>query len=186
MWVPLLGYNVRYRENYDINPSNLHVRRSDTGRRVRTTNTGRLMLHGKWVHIADVVRDHRALRLVRNADDDEGDDDDEEDYDFKGDSEEDDEEEQQQQQEEEEEVQIVNDEDEDEDEEEEEEEDEAQPRTVAPSPAAIPNARGVVIWLSTVWNICVLMALIAYIWSRESSHASSATAPPSNGVYHWA
>jgi hypothetical protein len=181
MWVPLMGYNVRYRENYDINPSNLHVRRSDTGRRVRTTNTGRLMLHGKWVHIADVVRDHRALRLVRNADDEC--DDDEEDYDFKGDSEADDQEEE----EEEEEVQIVEesprcDEDEEDDEEEELE---------AAAPAAAPvvihsNARGFVIWLSTVWNICVLMALIAYIWSRESSAASSATAPPPNGVYYWA
>lgn len=210
MWVPLLGYNVRYRENYDINPSSLHVRRSDTGRRVRTTNTGRLMLHGKWVHIADVVRDHRALRLVRNAGDecDDDDDYDEEDYDFKNDSEEDSEEEDEVEVE----VQIVNNasarraqhqhqhqqggvSDNDDEEEEDCDADDdavaadgATPALApAPPPVAVPsNARGVVIWLSTMWNICVLVALIAYIWSRESSATSSSSSQQPNTVYHWA
>lgn len=74
-WIPLLGYNVYYRDLYELNPSSLRLRRRDNGRFLRTTCTGRLQLMGTWVHIADVVRDHRAFRSMMNVTNCDGDDD---------------------------------------------------------------------------------------------------------------
>ena len=58
-WVPLQGHNIYYSQIYEINTMSLRVRRRDNMRCIRTTTTGRIQLMGHWVHIADVVRDHR-------------------------------------------------------------------------------------------------------------------------------
>jgi hypothetical protein len=68
-WIPLLGSNVYYKDLYEINSSSLRIRRLKKGQRVRSTSTGLVCLMGQWLHIANVVRDHRALRHLETEDD---------------------------------------------------------------------------------------------------------------------
>jgi hypothetical protein len=63
VWVPLLGYNDFYKELYEINAGSLRIRRRDNRRSLRVTCTGRVQMMGIWVHVADVIHDHRTFRF---------------------------------------------------------------------------------------------------------------------------
>jgi len=55
VWTPLMGYS----ETHAINLDTLRVRKIQGGRMLRVTSTGLVCLSGKWVHVADVVCNHR-------------------------------------------------------------------------------------------------------------------------------
>jgi hypothetical protein len=54
-WTSLHGYN----KIYEINMATFRVRKSCAKNMLRVSSTGRIFISGKWVHIADVVSDHR-------------------------------------------------------------------------------------------------------------------------------
>lgn len=156
-WIPLLGYNVKYKEMYEINPSNMHVRRADTLRRVRTTNTGRIMLLGKWVHIANVVRDHRALRLVCDNDDD----DDEDDYDFNCDDED-----------EQVEIELLDEDEDDNDDNDEDDNDEDDNDDSEDECVRSPVLRNrKTFGFGVMCNMCIVSIVAMYVWYYKSSES---------------
>jgi hypothetical protein len=60
-WIPLHGFA----DAYEIDMSILRIRSATTLKPVRTTCTGRILLSGKWLHIANVIFDHR-MSLVES------------------------------------------------------------------------------------------------------------------------
>lgn len=63
VWIPLLGNNELYKDVYEYNPSSIRLRRRDNRRTLRVSCTGRVQMLGSWVHVADVIGDHRILKM---------------------------------------------------------------------------------------------------------------------------
>ena len=61
-WIPLHGFA----DAYEIDMSILRIRNASTLKPVRTTCTGRIILSGKWLHIANVIFDHRMAMITES------------------------------------------------------------------------------------------------------------------------
>lgn len=61
-WLPLVGYE----KEYEINDQSWNIRHIFTKRIVKISSNGRMQLAGKWVHMANVVFDHRQLQRIDN------------------------------------------------------------------------------------------------------------------------